>query len=253
MRILLTNDDGYNAPGILSLYNTLKTEHQVVLIAPDMEKSAAGHSISLNFPMRATPVKLPDNGNGYAVSGTPADCVKLGLHEFYKTLPDLVVSGINPGSNTGVNLNYSGTVAAAREAALNKLPAMAVSIVKLQQDPDFSGISEFTAAMVKKFRTFNIPSGTFLNINVPAVSFNDIKGIKITRQAGSNLSEKFKKRLDPRNRPYYWYARLERGNNGETGTDIDALMNNYISITPVQCDNTDYTTIKTLEYLTFPL
>ena len=246
MKILLTNDDGYNAPGILALYKILIKNNQVTMIAPDREKSAAGHSITLNSPMRADTITLPDNGKGYAVSGTPADCVKLGLHEFYSIPPDLVISGINPGSNTGVNLNYSGTVAAAREAALNRLPAMAVSIVKQEHDPDFSGISEFIAKMVEKSDSFRIPSGTFLNINAPALPLSDIKGIRITRQAGSNLSEKFEKRLDPRNRPYYWYGRLEQG-NGETGTDIDALMNNYISITPVQCVNTDYTTINELE------
>jgi len=130
MKILLTNDDGYNAPGILALYETLSSRHQVMLIAPDREKSAISHGITLNEPMRIDKVTLNNSGKGYSITGTPADCVKLGLFKFYTSPPDLVISGINPGSNTGVNINYSGTVGAAREAALNGISSMAVSIFK---------------------------------------------------------------------------------------------------------------------------
>lgn len=248
MKILLTNDDGYNAPGIQALYKALRSDHEVILIAPDREKSAVGHGITLNTPIRISKINLNSNF-GYAIDGTPADCVKLGLFKFFKTLPDLVISGINPGTNTGVNINYSGTVGAAREAALNGLPSMAVSI-KRGKSIDFQGMSEFIASLTYKIGDYNLPLGTFLNINAPDIPIKQTLGVKITRQASDNISTQFEKRLDPRNGTYYWYGNLNQVES-ESDTDVNAISQNYISITPIQCDNTDYKTMLTLDSLQF--
>ena len=251
MKILLTNDDGYNAPGILALYETLRSHHEVILIAPDRENSAVSHGITLNEPMRIDKITLNDNGEGYSITGTPADCVKLGLFKFYTSPPDLVISGINPGSNSGVNINYSGTVGAAREAALNGISSMAVSILKKGRVLDFFGMSRFIAQIVKKIHNYGLPLGTFLNINAPDAPIDKIRGIRITRQAPDNLSKHFEERVDPRAKSYYWYGGIDRI-EGEGNTDVNALLENYISITPIQCDMTDYKTLAELESLQLP-
>ncbi len=251
MKILLTNDDGYNTPGILSLYQTLGSCHEVILVAPDREKSAVSHAISLNTPLRINRVDLKCGGKGYAVSGTPADCVKLGLFELFNSPPDLVLSGINPGSNTGININYSGTVAAAREAAINDIPGMAVSIFNRGKVLDFNGMARYTARLVDKICDVPLPKGTFLNVNAPDIPVDTVQGVKITRQEPGNISKQFEKRSDPKNKPYYWYSAI-RPLTGvqaedEVVTDVTALTHNYISITPIQCDITDYKTITNLE------
>ncbi len=251
MKILLTNDDGYNAPGIMALYETLKPHHEVILIAPDKEKSAVGHGISLNDPMRIDTICLNSGDEIYAISGTPADCIKLGLFELCTTPPDLVISGINPGSNTGVNINYSGTVAAAREAAFNGILSMAVSIFRTGNTIDFQGMSQFVIKLVNKIHDYGLPSGTFLNINDPNIPIDEVRGIKITRQASNNVSKHFDKRSDPKNRYYYWYGNIDRVES-EADTDVRALSQNYISITPIQCDITDYKTMAELESLQLP-
>ncbi len=248
MKILLTNDDGYNAPGILALYETLKSNHEILLIAPDREKSAVSHAITLNEPMRVERVNLSNGDKGYSITGTPVDCVKLGLFKFYTSPPDLVISGINPGSNTGVNLNYSGTVGAVREAALNGIPGIAVSMFKKEKVLDFFGMSQFVVQIVNKIHDYKLPSGTFLNINAPGIPIDETCGVKITRQALSNISKQFEKRIDPRNKAYYWYGSIDRIKS-EGNTDVNALLENYISITPVQCEMTDYKTLTELESL----
>ena len=251
MKILLTNDDGYNAPGILALYEILKPHHQVILIAPDREKSAVGHGITLNTPIRINKINVTPGDEVYAVSGTPADCIKLGLFELCTTPPDLVISGINPGSNTGININYSGTVAAAREAAFNGILSMAVSIFRTENTIDFQGMAQFVAQLADKIHDYRLPAGTFLNINAPGIPIDEVKGVKITRQASNNVSKHFDKRTDPKNRPYYWYGTINSV-NGEADTDVKALSQNYISITPIQCDITDYKTLTELESLQLP-
>ncbi len=251
MKIFVTNDDGYNAPGILALYETLKTSHQVILIAPDREKSAVGHGITLNEPLGITTIRLQGGDEVYAINGTPADCIKLGLFELCTTPPDLVISGINPGSNTGININYSGTVAAAREAAFNGILSMAVSIYKTGNTVDFHGMSRFAAQMADKIHDCRLPPGTFLNINSPGIPFEDVKGIKITKQASNNVSKKFVKRTNPRNKSYYWYDKMDQVDRQEN-TDVNALLQNYISITPIQCDITDYKIMADLESLQTP-
>ena len=247
MKILLTNDDGYNAPGIQILYETLHADHEIILIAPDREKSAVSHGITLHKPMRMHRTRLKGDDTGYIVTGTPADCVKLGLFKLFSTPPELVISGINPGCNLGVDINYSGTVAAAREGALNGLFSMAVSI-KQGKVVDFKGVAGFIATLVNKMRHDGLPSGTFLNINAPDLLLTDMRGVKITRQASENISRQFENRVDPKNRPYYWYSPPNQVDE-EPDTDVTALSQHYISITPIRCDITDYKTMAELKPL----
>ncbi|NOX33299.1 MAG: 5'/3'-nucleotidase SurE [Deltaproteobacteria bacterium] len=247
MRILLTNDDGYNAPGIQALYKALGSRHEVMLAAPDREKSAVGHGITLNEPIRIDKINLDGGGYGYAIAGTPADCVKLALFELCTSPPDLVVSGINPGSNTGINLNYSGTVGAAREGALNGLLSIAVSI-KRGKITDLHGMAGFITTLADRIRDHGLPHGTFLNINAPDNSLDKVHGVKITRQSSNNLSKQFEKRIDPKNRSYYWYGSIDH-EDSEPDTDVSALSQNYISMTPVQCDITNYKAMAKLHPL----
>lgn len=245
MKIFLTNDDGYGAPGILALYEALQSDHEVIVAAPAREMSGVGHGITLNESLRINEMPLNGNHRGYAVTGTPADCVKLGLFKLFPSPPDLVISGINAGSNTGVNINYSGTVGAAREAALNGLLSMAVSI---QHGPvmDFSGIARFISTIAETVFRNGLAPGTFLNINAPSIPLEETRGIKITRQASENLSTQFEKRTDPRKKPYYWYGSMD-DINSDLDTDHNALKEHFISITPIQCDMTHYGAMADLE------
>jgi len=248
MKILLTNDDGYQAPGIAALYEQFRHNHDAIVVAPDRERSAVGHGITLNEPLRMKKFNLNGTYKGYAVSGTPADCVKLALSELYETPPDIIISGINPGSNTGVNIHYSGTVGAAREASFNGVPSVAVSI-KRGDIIDYPGMAKFIDNLAQKELLQELPAGTFLNINAPAIELKHIKGVKITRQAGNNVSKKFKKAMDPRKEPYYWYGSMDPVSQ-EPETDNAALSENYISITPIQCDITNHKLVTELQTLT---
>jgi 5'-nucleotidase len=250
MKILLTNDDGYRAPGILALFEELRESHEVILAAPDRERSAVGHSITLNDSLRIHRVPLEPGETGYAITGTPVDCVKLGLFRLFKEPPDLIVSGINAGSNTGVNINYSGTVGAAREGALNGIASMAVSI-RRGEAMDFRGFSRFVASLTSKLCHQGLPHGTFLNINAPAIPMASVRGVRITRQASDNLSTRFERRTDPRDRSYYWYGRMDPMDH-EGETDEGALSEDCISVTPIRCDMTDYTVMGSLGACDFP-
>ena len=236
MKILVTNDDGYQAPGILALFNALKSDHEVTLAAPDREKSAVGHGITLHTPLKDLKVLVGHDDFAHAFAGNPADCVKLALFDICDQTPDLVISGINAGSNTGLNINYSGTVGAAREAAINGIPAIAVSI-QYGDDMDFHGMASYTASILEKAMALNLPPGIFLNINAPAVSFDRIAGTKVTSQADNNLINVFDRRRNPRDLTYYWYAGMSPNEPSE-GSDDSALLKNFISITPLQCNMT---------------
>lgn len=246
MKILLTNDDGYRARGILALYQALAGAHEVVLAAPDRERSAIGHGITLNQPMRMEKVDLNGGGRGYAISGTPADCVKLGLFELCPD-PDLVISGINAGSNTGININYSGTAGAAREAALNGIPALAVSI-QYGEIMDFSGMAGYISARIPDLTDLDLDPGIFVNINGPAGPISKVKETRLTSQDANNLSNAMELRKDPRGKPYFWYGSMPQIRPGR-GTDNEALAQGCISITPIQCDMTAYDAMDRLKGL----
>jgi len=245
MRILLTNDDGYKAPGIRALYEQFRQNHEVIMVAPEGERSAVGHGITINEPLRMKKICQDGDSCIYAVSGKPADCVKLSLFDIYETPPDLVISGINAGSNTGVNIHYSGTAGAAREATLNGLPALAVSI-KIGEIMDFEGMAVYTEKIATKINYNALPRGTFVNINAPAGKVSDVKGAKTTCQSMKNISTQFDKRNDPRGRAYFWYGKMTPSSEIEA-TDDAAVNAGFISITPLQCDITDYSVMKELE------
>jgi len=245
LTILLTNDDGIHAPGLWALHRALKSEHHVIVVAPERERSAVGHGITLHKPLRAYKVTLNAGEEGWAVTGTPADCVKLSMVELLEQRPDLVVSGINPGANVGVNLNYSGTVAAAKEAALYGVPALAVS-VQSNEDPHFDDAAGFVARLVPMVRDKGLPPGVFLNINIPNLPTDAVAGVKITRQGCDLYDEYFEKRRDPRNRVYYWQGFESQPTYSQDNADGAVLAQKFITITPVRCDMTDYSMIEQL-------
>lgn len=238
MNILLTNDDGIHAEGLWALEKVLSGKYRTTVVAPEIERSAVGHSITLTHPLRVNRIQT-NGGSGHSVSGTPADCVKLAVLEILEIRPDLVVSGINPGPNVGVNLNYSGTVSAAKEAALMGIPAIAVSQT-LGPEKGYTVTANFVASLIPWIMENGLPRGTFLNVNVPACSEDQIAGIRITKQGLSRLKEVFYRRTDPRERTYYWQGTETQVFDGDMDTDGAVLGRNYISITPVRCDMTDY-------------
>ena len=245
MNVLLTNDDGIYARGLWALYDCFAKKHQVAVVAPDRERSAIGHAITLNQPLRATRISLNGESSGYAVNGTPADCIKLGIVEILSARPDVVVAGINPGANVGANLNYSGTVAAAKEAALYGIIGIAVSI-EGRQIQDFDDAALFVAQLGETVFRKGLPFGTFLNVNMPNLPLKEIAGVRISRQGVERLTEYVDKRIDPRNRTYYWQGRDMQSFGQDPLIDGTALGQNFISITPVKCDMTDYRLLEDL-------
>ena len=250
MNILLTNDDGIHAEGLWALYRCFTGYHQVAVVAPDRERSAIGHAITLNQPLRAEKISINGAARGYAVNGTPADCIKLGIQEILADRPDLVVAGINPGANVGVNLNYSGTVAAAKEAALCGTLGIAVSI-EGRRSENYDDVAAFIKNLGEMVFRKGLPFGTFLNVNMPDCPLKKIAGVKVSRQGVTELSDYVDKRRDPRNRTYYWQGKDMQSFEADPEIDGTALSQNYISITPVKCDMTDYGEMEKLAELDF--
>jgi 5'-nucleotidase len=246
MKLLLTNDDGIYAKGLHAVYEAFSVKYDVTVIAPDREKSAVGHGITLNKPLRATPTSLNGNIFGYALNGTPADCIKLGVLEILDQKPDMVISGINPGANVGVNINYSGTVAAAKEATLYGILAMAVSM-KGFDDFQYQEAAEFTLYLADKLMNKGLPKGTFLNVNFPDIPFRQIQGVRFSPQDVSFYPESISKRFDPKNIPYYWHTCDFNDFADNDNVDRSALYHNYITITPIKCDMTDYQTLHEMK------
>jgi 5'-nucleotidase len=252
MNILLTNDDGIYAEGLWALYRCLSKTHTVTVVAPDRERSAVGHGITLHRPIRAVEVSVNGGATGYAVSGTPADCVKLGVLEMMSSRPDLVISGINPGANVGVNINYSGTVSAAREAALYGLAAIAVS-VHAKTVSHYADAAVFVATLADQVIEKGLPFGTILNVNLPDLPLDQTAGVRISRQGLSLFSQYFEKRHDPRNQPYYWQGCDQAPTAQDPDVDEAAICLRYISVTPIRCDMTDYGLLETLKAWNWPL
>jgi len=239
LKILLTNDDGIYAKGLYCLYNELKKDHDISVVAPYSEMSAVGHAITLNSPLRVQEIYRDGSFYGYAVTGTPADCVKIAVQELLKDdLPDIVLSGINLGSNVGIDVLYSGTVSAATEGAYLGIKSAAISLAT-REDPDFSFASRFSRQIIKFLLENHFDRGIALNINIPAIPEKRIKGVVFTRQAITQYREYFEKRIDPRGNVYYWLAgEIMIEENGRPDTDILALRNDMITITPINCDLT---------------
>jgi len=246
MRILICNDDGIHAPGLHALVTEIKKIADVVVVAPAREMSAVGHAITMSDPLRAEEVYENGEFFGWAVSGTPADCIKLALYALLEKRPDMVISGINQGSNTGINIIYSGTVSAATEGRINELPSFAISLTSYQYK-DFSVAARFAAQLAVKMEAIKFPPGVFLNVNVPALPESEIKGVKLTRQGMANYVELFHRRTDPKGRVYFWL-------DGERGVEEDdpeiderAVRAGYITLTPIHFDLTHYPTLSRLQ------
>lgn len=246
MNILLTNDDGIYANGLWALYKRLAKVHSVIVVAPEHERSAVGHCITLTAPIRATQIEVNNGWKGYAVSGTPVDCIKLGILEILDSKPDMVISGINSGANVGVNINYSGTVSAAKEAALYGIPAIAVSVAG-PETTHYETAARFVEILANSVVKKGLPFGTLLNVNVPDKPLEEVAGVRIIRHSIHFFSEYIEKRIDPRNRTYYWHG-CDPMSSGDVGdSDERALFQNYIVITPIKCDMTDYSFIEDMK------
>ena len=245
MRVLLTNDDGIFAPGLQALLKAYRADHQVTVVAPDRERSAIGHAITLHQPLRYEKTRMAPDLTAYAVNGTPADCVKLALAEILVDPPDLVVSGVNPGANVGININYSGTVAAAKEATLAGVPALAVSVTA-PGGQNMDGAARFAESFSRQMMEKPFPKGTFLNINLPDLPAEEIRGIRWCRQGNGMIAQQFEKRWDPRNRIYYWQGVDGQCAYDQPDVDCAALGDQYVTITPIKCDMTDYDTLQEL-------
>jgi 5'-nucleotidase len=247
--ILIANDDSIAAKGIKVLAEVMSEIGEVVVVAPDTHQSGMGHAITLDRPLRVNKVKnfLP-NVEAYKCSGTPADCVKFGKHFILKGRKiDLVVSGINHGSNSSIAILYSGTMSAAIEAALEGIPAIGFSVGDFSTDADFSHTTEYIKKISLKVLENGLPKGIALNVNFPKISKDLIKGIKICRQTDAVFRESFEERKDPYGRPYYWMDGFLQNEDTGGGTDEDALKENYISIVPAKFDLTDYQAVNTLK------
>ncbi len=220
---------------------------EVFLVAPERQRSAAGHAITLHKPLRIHASRLPDGAEIWATNGTPTDCVTLGLEIIMEGRCDLVVSGINAGPNLGWDLTYSGTVAAAFEGAVLNLSAIAVSVAAVDipaEQIDFAPAAEFAARLAARLLKEPLPPHTFLNVNAPPVSADQVRGHAITHQGRREYVDRIITRNDPNGRPYYWQAGRLRDDPQDPGSDVHAVLNNQISVTPVQLDLTDYTLIE---------
>ena len=246
MKILITNDDGIYSSGIFALWDVAKEFGEVDVIAPINERSAVGHGITISNPLYIREIEREDGFKGFAVSGTPADCVKIGIKSILPFSPDLILSGINIGSNLGNNIIYSGTIAAAIEGATLNIPSIAISVDSFK--PRNFSTSKIVVRKVINFVENNtIPSGTILNVNIPNCGPNDLKGYKITTQGHQYFNDNFEKRTDPQGRNYYWMTGEIIDNDKELIYDGFAVRNGYASITPIHFIMTNSSYLDKLE------
>ncbi|HEO64125.1 MAG TPA: 5'/3'-nucleotidase SurE [Candidatus Omnitrophica bacterium] len=251
MNILITNDDGIYSDGIRALCNSLKDIGSISVVAPDTERSAVGHAITLSDPLRVKEVTRDGKFFGYATTGTPADCIKIAIRSLLKHRPDLIVSGINLGPNVGYSVLYSGTVSGATEGAILGIPSFAISLATFT-NPDYSFAAKFTKKLARHIIQNNgLPKGTLLNVNIPAVSQGEIKGIRIVKQSERAIEERFDKRQDPHKRTYYWLTGEVIESDKKEDADIETIRKKYISITPIHCDMTNYGFMEELKKWAF--
>ncbi|MGZ4031978.1 MAG: 5'/3'-nucleotidase SurE [Tumebacillaceae bacterium] len=248
MRILISNDDGFEAKGILAVAQSLSTIAEVVVVAPNRQRSAAGHGITLHKPLFVDVTEIGNGITAYGVNGTPADCVKFGIHEMMKDAPpDLVVSGINAGSNLGTDVIYSGTVSAAIEGAVQGIPSIAVSLCGYDNF-DFSGPAAFMVKLVQQVLQHGLLPDTILNVNYPVVdSPQDVRGVKITTLGTRRYENRYDKRTDPRGRDYFWLAGGLKDMQNPPDSDINVVKDKFISVTPVHFDLTERRMLDTLK------
>lgn len=243
MKILVTNDDGVTAPGLLALAQSMRKLGEVTILAPDHNWSASGHVKTIDRPLRVREVHLADGSLALTSDGAPSDCVALAICGYFDTKFDLVVSGINPYANVGHDVTYSGTVTAAMEAAIWGVPAVAFSLNSPNNhlgQTDYHPAAEVTGWVIEAFSRYGMAAHTLINVNIPFIPFEEIKGLRVTRQGLRVYHDKVDKRVDPRGNPYYWVIGDSPTGVNELGTDIGALEEGFVSITPLQLDLTAY-------------
>ncbi len=244
--ILVVNDDGYFAPGIRTLIEVVKPLGKVIVVAPDKSQSGMGHAVTISHPLRIHEICKEENYQEYSCNGTPVDCVKIGQKVILRQKPDLIVSGINHGSNSSVNVLYSGTMAGVLEGAMENIPAIGFSLADHSLHAEFNHCVPYIKTIVQHVLKHGLPAGTCLNVNFPQKNSEPIRGVKICRQANAFWDEGFDERKDPQQRDYFWL----RGSFvvKDTGSDTDewALANNYVSIVPTQIDLTAHHLIEIL-------
>lgn len=244
--ILITNDDGITAKGLSSLVEAAKGLGEILVIAPDKPQSGMGHAITVNGPLRCTESKYFEDVKAYTTDGTPVDCVKMGIYLLNGKKPDLVISGINHGSNCSTNVLYSGTMSAAVEGALEGIPSIGFSLLDYDMDADFEASIKVARKIIEEALNDEIPEGVCLNVNIPKLKFDQISGYKVCRQATAFWDDTFDERKDPLGKKYYWLAGEFKNYDGGTDTDMWALDNGYVSIVPTQFDMTAHHAISLL-------
>ncbi|MEO5928871.1 MAG: 5'/3'-nucleotidase SurE [Candidatus Kapaibacterium sp.] len=245
LRILVSNDDGIDSPGIRALADALRSIGHVDVVAPTTQQSAVGHALTVALPLRATEFERNGESFGWAVSGTPADSVKLAVKQLLPEIPDIVISGINHGRNAAVSLIYSGTVSAATEGTLLGIPSIAISLDNFSNDADFTYAAKVAAWIVLIIAARGLPRGVLINVNVPALPESEILGIRIAPQGESYWDDHYEVRNDPMGRPYYWL----KGHNvllGPNGSDDKLITEGYVTITPVHYKLTDEPTLEAM-------
>jgi 5'-nucleotidase len=250
MHILVTNDDGVSTPGLMALANAMKPFGKVTILAPDRNWSASGHVKTLERPLRVRDTILEDGTPAFCTDGAPSDCVALAVLGFVAEKIDLVVSGINPNANIGHDVTYSGTVTAAMEAAISGIQGIAVSVDRPEDrhaNIDYSAAAQVAAVVVENWAINGFSPEIVLNVNVPYLPFEEIKGYEITRMGLRIYRDELVRRLDPRGRPYYWIGGESPTGMREDGTDYGALKDGHVSITPIQLDLTAYRIMDTLQ------
>jgi len=245
--ILITNDDGVTAPGIMNLVEAVKDLGKIIVVAPDKPQSGMGHAITIGQPLRLHKVHSMENVETWSCTGTPVDCVKLAVDKVLHRKPDLCLSGINHGANHSINVIYSGTMSAALEAAIESIPSAGFSLLDYRIDADFTGAKKYVRIIVEKMLATRLDKHTVLNVNIPSVAPELLKGFKICKQAYAKYVEDFIERNDPHGRLYYWltgeFVNFDKGKD----TDVWALANNFVSVVPVQFDLTNYVLKADLE------
>ena len=251
MRILVTNDDGVQSDGLFALVSALREVGSVTVVAPERQQSATGHAITLHKPLRLSEVTLRDGSAAFASNGTPSDCAALGILEAMGGDVDLVVSGINHGPNLGWDVHYSGTVSAAIEAAMVGHASVAVSVASWDKDIHWEPVAKFAAEVAKRLQTQPLPPHTILNINAPNLPQSALQGVAVTTQGRRQYVDRLEKRLDPVGRPYYWLggSLAEEAAGAEAGSDVRAVADGKISLTPIHLDLTAYSLLPSLKEL----
>jgi 5'-nucleotidase len=238
--ILISNDDGINSPGIRALVEAVCDLGQVIVVAPDSPQSGMGHAITIGDPLRLNKVEVFEGVDSWQCSGTPADCVKLARDKILHSRPDICLSGINHGANHSINVLYSGTMSAAMEAAIEGVPSIGFSLLDYKFDADFTIAKKVAHDLTKRMLAGKMPAHFLLNVNIPIVTADTFKGMKVCRQAYARWAEEFDHRVDPRGKDYYWMTGKFVNMDKDPGTDVEALKGGFASVVPIKIDFTDY-------------